>query len=123
MKAETNKFLVIALMLLAFLSQSVAAVNLSCVPLSNDNQSTNMLMEGMDHSAHAMPGLLDTNQSIVDCCGQGDCSMSSCANSAVITATVSSLNSPRYASILNTEYNMSHLNPLLTSPFRPPINR
>lgn len=111
------------MMLLTFIGQSVATVNPSCSMSDNSGEMPMSSMDGMDHSAHAMHGLADIDQSASDCCEDVTCPMSSCIGSLSMSATTGMQDSMPYASVLNAEYTVSYLTPSLHSLFRPPISR
>lgn len=110
-------------MLLTFISQSVAAVNLSCSMSDNSGEMPMSSMDSMDHSAHAMHGLADIDQPTMDCCEDVTCPMGSCIGSPSMNATTGMQDSMPYNSVLNAEYTVSYLTPSLHSLFRPPISR
>ena len=111
-------------LVMTFIGQSVAAVNLSCSMTSSvENQMAVMSMGGMDHSAHAMYDLADIDQSADSCCEGDTCPMSSCLGSPSMNVAAAMQASAVYGSLLNTEYTVSYLNPSKFSLFRPPISR
>ena len=111
-------------LVMTFIGQSIAAVNLSCSMTSSAaNQMAVMLMGGMDHSAHAMHDLADHDQAANDCCEDDACPMNSCTGSPSMNVTAVAKDSSLYASLLNAEYSDSYLNPITLSLFRPPISR
>ena len=109
--------------LLAFIGQSVAAVNVSCSMMADG--ATSSIMEdlgGMDHPAHTMQDLSNSSQSAVDCCGDELCSMTNCLWSPTFSVATTSQSNPYATSVLNTRHSFSYLDPESRSLFRPPIS-
>ena len=109
--------------LLAFIGQSVAAVNVSCSMMDADAKSSGIVqMEGMDHSAQTMQDSFDSSESLVDCCGDGFCTMTNCLWSPALNITSASQVSSLSSSVLNTQHLSLYLGPDQLSLFRPPIH-
>ncbi|MCY4425737.1 MAG: hypothetical protein OXC05_01705 [Halieaceae bacterium] len=112
-----------AFALLAFVGQSVAAVNVSCSMMADG--STSSIMEdlgGMDHPAHTTHELSNSNQSAVACCADELCSMTNCLWSPTFSVTTTSQSNPYAGGVLNTRHSFSYLDPESRSLFRPPIS-
>ncbi len=123
MDIDTRRFLLVLVMILAFVSQSIAAVSVFCPMSFGDGHAEAMIsMDGMDHSAHAMHDPADTDQSAVDCCEDGFCTMSNCVKLPSMGTTADVQDSPFYTGVLNVKYTISYLDPTLLSLFRPPIS-
>jgi uncharacterized protein involved in copper resistance len=132
------KNIFIALLLLAFTSQSFAALVMPCQFLSQASHSTNMddmagvdhsgmegmdhsNMVGMDHSEMASDIKTDTNP-MSDCCKTlGHCSSGSCSLALFGHSFAVSL--PATQADLNVSFTSFIPESLISSLFRPPIFR
>jgi hypothetical protein len=124
------KNIFIALLLLAFTSQSFAALVMPCQFLSQASHSTNMddmagvdhsNMVGMDHSEMASDIKTDTNP-MSDCCKTlGHCSSGSCSLALFGHSFAVSL--PATQADLNASFSSFIPESLISSLFRPPIFR
>ncbi len=129
MRLTRNKHSIVMLLVVAFITQSVAAVNLSCTMPSNDSAMAVMSMDNMDHSAHAMHGSSAIDQFAKNCCENDTCpegrtcTMSGCMWAPSINTAAVVKDSLVCAGLLNLEYTVSYLTPSLLSLYRPPISR
>jgi hypothetical protein len=124
MRTAKYRHIIVALLMMVFIGQSVAAVNISCSMMDAETPGMGQMV-GMDHSAHTMQELADSSSksdtSSVDCCGDALCSMSHCVGSSTFSVATSSQFDFYGTSVLNTRYSMSYLAPEALSLFRPPI--
>ena len=118
------KKLIVALLLLVFTSQSIAALAMSC-----QLNSLVQPMMGMDHSMMAMDDSMDmmdghsmpSGDQTADCCKvMGHCPMGNCFPSATSTSTVSF---STFTSTALDSYRSTQPDPLISSLYRPPIFR
>ncbi len=121
------KKLIVALLLMVFASQSIAALAMSC----QLNVQSGVMMSGMDHSMmdmdssmdmmdeHPMPSKKDQPS---DCCkAMGHCSMGSCSfPSASNTLSIAFTS---FSSAAIDSYRSVQPDPLISSLYRPPIFR
>lgn len=109
---------------LVLISQSVAAVQVSCSMIDSDNPQESMQMTAMDHSTHAMHNIPDSNSNemMVNCCGDELCSMSNCSWIPISIAVTTAIATPPYSSVLNSHYSFPLHSTDSISPFRPPIS-
>ena len=128
---------IVTLLLLTFVSQAIASVNIGCqdqsMAMESDKQTINhaaMDHEMMDHSQHEMmdhsqhttsPSSSAFIQATDDCCSDCECSLGSCTSSALAFNSEYSFLSSIYT--LSASYGKSLANQVRITPFRPPIFR
>ena len=116
--------IILITLLLAFISQSVAALSMPCsMAAQNSDNSTAMLAMGdMDHSNNNVD--TDHAEIAIDTCCDHDssCPMDSCAASMMLSGV---FNAPAAHIVSNKIdfYTFSFVNPANISPYRPPISR
>jgi len=118
------KLLIAAFAVLALISQSVAAAQVSCSMMdSGASQSSKpMQMITMHHSAHTMHDMPDSNEMMADCCGDDLCSMTNCFGAPTASLNLSSITVVLYSGVFNSHYSFSLHSTESISPFRPPIS-
>ena len=115
--------MIIALLLLAYMGQSLAAVAMPCFTMTAGTGAMSAAMAGMDHSGHSMASVEQTAAGGGNCCDSDDfCSMSQCqAVVALVEATPSG--AATYAAVHNGAPLFSPLNISSAALYRPPISR
>lgn len=119
--------LIVALLLMAFTSQSITALAMTC-PFGSQTlpSRANAMMVGMDHSKMGMDGSMgmmsdhsmpSSDDQMADCCkAMGHCSLISVTNTFAISLAVAS-------SAAIDSYTSAQPLPLASSLYRPPIFR
>jgi len=125
------KKLIVALFLMVFTSQSIAALAMSCQLNSQTKPSSEQaMMAGMDHSMMDMDGSMDmmnhhsmpSSGDQADCCkAMGHCSLSNCSLISVTNTFAVSLVASSSTAI--DSYTSVQPLPLISSLYRPPIFR
>ena len=115
--------IILITLLLAFISQSVAALSMPCsmAAQNSDNSMAMLAMGDMDHSNHNF----DTDHAEIamdTCCNHDNCPTNGCAASMVLSGV---FNAPAAHIVSNKIdlYTLSFVNPVNISPYRPPIPR
>lgn len=135
MKMTNYRKHIVTLLLLTFVSQAIASVNIGCQDQSmeSDKQIMNhaaMDFETMDHSQHEMmdhsqhttsPSSSAFIQATDDCCSDCECSLGSCTSSVLAFNSEYSFLSSIYT--LSASYGKSLANQVRITPYRPPISR
>lgn len=121
-------YILVVMALVAVLGQSVSAAILPCdMKDSGPDRMSELDMGSMDHSKHFSDDTAGSNEPSIsaqsDCCMMnGECPMSSCL--LVTTAAESSaMGDTQFSSRKIDFYSFALVNPLLSSPYRPPISR
>jgi len=132
MRLTGYKQFIVALLLMAFTSQSIAALAMSCQLNSQAKPSSEQaMMAGMDHSMMDMDGSMDrmndhsmpsSGDQKADCCkAMGHCSLSNCSLISMTNAFAVSL--AALSSTAIDSYTSVQPLPLVSSLYRPPIFR
>ena len=116
---------IVALVLLAFTGQTLAAVAAPCSGMQAGSPHSGPVAD-MGHAAHVMPDGPDsseTDASPVDCCADALCAMNHCMSAPAFGLTAGFRSPASAAGILNTAHSLSYRPPAARSLFRPPITR
>ena len=121
---------IVALVLLAFTGQTLAAVAAPCSGMEAGSPHAGSPHAGpaadMGHAAHVMPDgpdSFETDASPVDCCADAFCAMNHCLSAPAFGVTAGFRFHASGAGILNTFYSLSYRPPTARALFRPPITR
>lgn len=123
MRTAKYRQLIVALLMMAFISQVVASTSMSCQSLSAPSQAHELMMDSgmMDHSQHMGSNAFSLDgAATADCCPDCDCSLGGC--SSVALPACQSIFSSSLKSITG-HYDESADFQLAVSLFRPPISR
>lgn len=124
MRTAKYRQLIVALLMMAFISQVVASTSMSCQSLSAPSQAHELMMDSgmMDHSQHMGSNAFSLDgAATADCCPDSDCSLGGCS-SVALPAACQSIFSSSLKSIIG-HYDESADFQLAVSLFRPPISR
>ena len=119
------KSFIVALVLLAFTGQALAAITVACSGTETGSPHSGPVAD-MGHAAHVMPDGPDSSEidaSPADCCADAFCAMNHCLSAPAFGVTAGFRFHPSGPGILNTAHLLSYRPPAARSPFRPPITR
>ena len=116
---------IVALVLLAFTGQALAAVAVACSGMETRSPHSGCVAD-MGHAAHVMPDGPDSSEidaSPADWCADAFCAMNHCLSAPAFGVTAGFRFHASAAGILNMAHSLSYRPPAARSLFRPPITR
>ncbi len=120
MRVAKNRNFIVALLMMVFIGQAVASMNISCqnMPSSSHDQSMDSAM--MDHAQHMNLDSASSDKVAANCCPDSGCSLGGCVTAVLPESQLAF--TPDLASLTN-HYKALVQNQLTVSLFRPPISR